>query len=60
MDDVLVILNVELLWLELHSATRRLFLLVHFFNEHLLSNVIYILVQRANYWQFVSSVVEVV
>ena len=31
-----------------------------FFNEHLLRHVIYILVQRANYWQFVSSLVEAV
>jgi len=30
-----------------------------FFNERLLRHVIYILVQRANYWQFVSYLVEV-
>ena len=29
MEDVLVKLNVELLWLKLHSTRRRLFLLAH-------------------------------
>ena len=29
MEDVIVKLNVELLWLKLHSTRRRLFLLAH-------------------------------
>jgi hypothetical protein len=43
-------------YLYIHRIIFRPF----FFNEHLLRHVIYILVQRANYWQFVSSLVEVV